>query len=119
MTQIGSNLRPEEYCDFKAYAGRFQISQSAVANLLIIKELRRARLERLRLRHKEYRGLPEHRITANQRDPTIKAAFESHVARLGLGSDAAAGILFRAELRELWLDRILGPDQTNQFDSAG
>ena len=108
MRQIGSNLRPEEYDNFKAYAASFQLTHSAVANLLILRELRRRRLDRLRKKHKEFRGLPEHRITGNV-NANIKAAFDAHVAEIGLGSDAAAGIVFRAELGERWLDRAVGP----------
>lgn len=113
MVQIGSNLRPREYDDFCGYADSLQLTYSGVASLLILRELRRRRLERLRIRHKEFRGAYEHRITGNV-EPDVKAAFVSHVSKLGLGLDAAAGIVFRAELRERWLDRAVGRrDESN------
>ena len=109
MAQIGSNLRPSEYEQFNCYADDLQVSNTSLANLLIRRELRRKRLAKLREKHPAFRGLREHRITANQTNPPIKAAFEAHVREIGLGTDAAAGILFRAELRERWLDRTVGP----------
>lgn len=112
--QIGSNLRPSEYDGFKSYALGLQLTHSAVANLLVLRELRRKRLGKLREKILEHRGLPRHRITANV-SPPIKAAFEAHLKTLGLGSDVAAGIIFRAELCERWLDRAIGT--TNQIDS--
>lgn len=106
MSQIGGYLTPDEHEAFKRYAAQFHLKESGLANLLLARELTLGRLPELKAR--DGAGLPlkdRRRITAHAPTVAVKAAFQAHSQKAGLTSNQAAAILFRAELRERWLER--------------
>jgi hypothetical protein len=104
MVQIGGYLDPNEHASFKAYATCLQISDSALANLLIVRELRCKRLNRLKSPFQQtIAAANRKRITAHISDPSFKFAVETHLTEVGLTPDQAMSILLRAELCERWL----------------
>lgn len=103
--QIGGYLRPEEKKAFEDYIGQFKLRKGAVATLLILREIRCSRLPELKERFPPPPAKGRARISARPTDLTLKAAFEEHVSKLGLDPDPSAGIIFRAELHERWLER--------------
>lgn len=105
--QIGGYLRPDEKSAFEDYIEQFKLRKGAVATLLILRELRHCRLPQLKDRFPMPGGKGRKRISARPTDLSVKTAFEEHVSKLGLDPDPCAGIIFRAELRERWLERVL------------
>lgn len=104
-TQIGGYLRPDEGKKFDEYIQRFKLRKGVVPTLLILRELRCSRLPRLKERYPMPPGNGRKRISARPTDLSMKKAFKNHVAQWGMAPDPAAGILFRAELHEKWLER--------------
>lgn len=116
MVQIGGYLTSEEHADFKRYAAQFQLKDSGLANLLIARELRCDRLERLKALFPPVRLMDRSRVTAHQSDPEVKTIFEAHAHRASVSCDFAASLIFRAELAERWLEKAIG-HEWNQVDS--
>lgn len=118
--QITGYLPDDEEGVFRDYAASLGIDKSALANLLIRRELARDRLGRLeRFGHQVPRSACT-KVTAHVDDAT-KRAFATHAQRHGLRPGIAAGWLFRAELAESWLLHSLGingPDRARKFDSG-
>jgi hypothetical protein len=108
--QIGGYLRPDEKSAFEDYIEQFKLRKGAVATLLILRELRCSRLPQLNDQFSMPLGQGRKRISARPTDLSVKAAFEEHVSRLGMDRDPSAGIIFRAELHERWLERALESD---------
>ncbi|WBO22722.1 hypothetical protein [Sphingomonas abietis] len=93
---------------FQAYAESFGIDKSALANLLIKRELA---LQRLSVLERYKHSMPISgckKVTAHIVDPETKAAFAALSEQNQLKAGAAASILFLAELHERWLDRAFG-----------
>lgn len=108
MVQIGGYLTPDEHSEFKRYAAAFQFTESSLANLLIVRELRRQRLPKLRQLFASNAPLKERaRITAHQSNERLKQTFDAHAQGAGVSPDQAASIIFRAELNERWLQRAV------------
>lgn len=108
MAQIGGYLTPEEHAEFKRYAAAFQLKESSLANLLLVREMRLGRLGRLKEVYLPQVPMRSRgRVTAHQPDGTTKEAFEAHARAEGLKPDQAAAVLFRAELTERWLDMAI------------
>lgn len=106
MAQIGGYLTTEERSIFEGYAAEFGLSESALANLLLVREIRCHRLNDLNGRYPA--GAPSEnrsRVTAHQRSAAMKIAFQERASVWGLKPDHAASILYRAELDERWLER--------------
>lgn len=106
--QFGCYLSPEEAEQLKVYAEGMEISRPKLCILLIVRELRSPRLAGMP------RGtaatLPKSRskrVTARAINPGLRERFAKRAAALGLGSDEATSIIFRAELAERWLERSL------------
>jgi hypothetical protein len=116
MVQIGGYLTSEEHAEFRRYAARFQLKDSSLANLLIARELRCNRLERLREVFSPTPLKARSRVTAHQSDHGVKAAFEACAIRAGVSTDLAAALVFRAELAEQWLEKATTVEW-NQIDS--
>jgi hypothetical protein len=102
--QIGGYLRPDEGAAFDAYVAQFKLRKGAVATLLIVREIRCGRLPELKEQYSMPTGTGRIRITARPIDISLKQTFEEHVARFDMAPDPAAGIIFRAELLERWLE---------------
>lgn len=108
MAQIGGYLKPDEHARFKAYANGLGLSESALANLLLVREIRRKRLRDLKSRYSA--GAPSEsreRVTAHRPDAAIKVAFVARSSEEGLKPDQAASILYRAEISERWLEQSI------------
>jgi hypothetical protein len=98
-------LSSEERAAFQSYAGSMSLDASGLASLLLVRELRAKRLS----------TLPAHRppvpdrmkVTAHLANADIKSAFAAHARERGQTPCSAAAQLFRAELRERWLEQIL------------
>lgn len=108
MAQIGGYLTSEEHAIFQAYAVEFGLSESGLANLLLVREIR---LKRLGLLMQKYSaGAPSEsrsRVTAHQRDAAMKIAFGERSSDEGLKPDQAASIVYKAELDERWLEQSM------------
>lgn len=105
--QILGYLLPEECEEFNTYAGSMNLNSSAVANLLVVRELRLRRLSRLEDYQRNYRRSECSKIVAHQSNDSTKRAFTAHAEGCGLKPTAAAERLFRAELEEHWLKHCL------------
>lgn len=115
MAQILGYVSPQERAAFDAYALDHGLDVTALANLLIARELQAARLRRII----ETMG-PAPPLTARAKivahaPEATKLAFANHAASVGLKPSRAAAILFRAELEERWLARQV---LVNHFDST-
>jgi len=116
MAQILGYLTSAEAAAFHEQAGLGGIDASALANLLIVRELQLGRLAELTSRFDaEVPTGDRTKITAHQRDDATKLAFGVHAGAKGLKPSPAAAVLFRAELEEHWLLHCLG---VNRFDST-
>lgn len=109
--QIGGDMLRGEHEDFCRYADGFHLKDSALANLLIARELKCKRLARLKLRYfKEVPKRGSARITAHQTSKGVKEAFTAHALANGLKMGPAAATIFRAELAERWLEKSIGKE---------
>ena len=105
--QITGYLPRDDAERFRSYAVELGIDKSALANLLIHRELQLGRLAGLRQhQHSEPRARCT-KVTAHLADSAIKLAFNAAAQQVGLVPGAAASILFRAELSERWLARSI------------
>jgi hypothetical protein len=112
MSQIVGYVTAEEAQSFAAYAETLGVDASALANLLIRREMQLGRLGLLPAPPVEKRGV---KITAHFKDEAVKSKFTDHAGRHGLAAGSAATRLYRAELEELWLLSCLA---VNHFDST-
>src|SRR3546814_10703117 len=79
MAQILGYLSDDEASAFQQYAAELRLDVTALANLLIVRELRRERLAALRPLHdRDLGGQGKKKIVAHQSDPETKAAFKAH-----------------------------------------
>lgn len=108
MTQIIGYLSSAEATDFREHAAGGGIDVSALANLLITRELRIGRLPNLKGRFSVHLPPADRtKIVAYLRDRDTKQAFGAHAGAAGLRPTPAAALLFRAELEERWLTLCL------------
>lgn len=115
MTQILGYVTPDERDRFEAYARTHGLHVTALANLLIARELRAGRLSGL-LKRFDVRPLPARtKIVAHTPDVATKEAFALRAASVGVKPSRAAAVLFRAELHERWLETHV---LINHFDSS-
>lgn len=106
MAQVLGYVTPEERDAFEAYANDHGLDVTALANLLIARELRAKRLEQLLLKIGFGPALTVRtKIVAHTPTDATKAAFATRAAQAGVKPSRAAAILFRAELEERWLER--------------
>ncbi len=106
MAQVLGYVTPVERQAFEAYALDHGLDVTALANLLIARELRAKRLAQLTLRFDRTEPLSDRvKIVAHTPTEATKLAFAGRAAEAGLKPTRAAAILFRAELEERWLER--------------
>lgn len=103
MAQILGYLSPEAHTAFVAYALAYGLDVTALANLLIARELRAPRLGALTLEPAPAPPLKVRCKVVAHAPEVTKAAFSTHSAKFGLKPSTAAAILFRTELEERWL----------------
>ena len=108
MAQIIGYLTKAEKERFKKYAKGLDLDASALANLLIRRELEIRRLVLLYSKyHSEEGSADREKITGHQSSNATKRAFEKYVAGLGFRPTPSAAVLFRAELSERWLQKTI------------
>jgi hypothetical protein len=91
------------------YAALMELPRPSICVLLILRELRHPRLRRLKVTAPKPFGEGESkRVTVRILDPSLKGAFADHVKSCGMGSDEAAAVLFRTELKERWFFKTFG-----------
>ncbi|TAJ68734.1 MAG: hypothetical protein EPO51_24660 [Phenylobacterium sp.] len=112
MHQIVGYVTEAEARAFASYAEALGLDATALANLLIRRELELGRLGALDAAPPGERVT---KVTAHFRAADLKAQFRDHAARFGLRPGPAAALLYRAELEEKWL---LSSLSVNHFDST-
>lgn len=102
--QIGCDMAENEAVELTEYAESLELTRPTLCALLIHRELRRPRLKRL-VQLGEVLAVSEgpKRVTVRISDPAFKEAYREHVRSCRLGSDDAAALLFRTELKERWV----------------
>ena len=101
--QLTARVSEEEGAAFVAYAGLFSLTKTALAKLLILRELNRRSLRSMNVQ-------PEgksHKITVHYKDPDIKNRFDAHATSHGVSPGDAAAMIFLCELKEKWLMKSL------------
>lgn len=112
MAQITAYFAVAEREALAAYASNFGLDASELATLLLFRELRVARLGRL----KEAYDCASH--SSSGRKLTVRASvatkgiLSAHAAQFGLRLPIALLVLCRAEMAEHWLDRAIQLDST-------
>src|SRR3546814_16571437 len=101
MAQILGYLSDDEASAFQQYAAELRLDVTALANLLIVRELRRERLAALRPLHaRDLGGQGKTKNVEHKSDPETKAAFKAHALARDLTPTRAAEIIFQAQLAE-------------------
>jgi hypothetical protein len=104
-SQIGCYLSERDAKALSAYARSLELSRPKLLALLVVRSVRSENLARL---FATFAGSEPKsgakRVTARIDDQALKARFIKAARKLGLGSDDAAAMVFRAELAERWLD---------------
>lgn len=94
---------------FQLYAEHLGLHMSTVATLLLARELRIKRLSRLAERNLAVKGTPlDGKIIAYLNSEDVKTSFGAHAACADMRPGPAAALIFRAELAERWLERVIG-----------
>lgn len=104
--QIVGYVPDEEADRFGHYASALSLDVSAVATLLIVREISACRLRGLVEQYPAIGGSGR-KIVAHQRNGLLKQAFAGHAAKFDVKSTPAAGSVFRAELHERWLEKAV------------
>lgn len=112
---IGAWLSADDGHAFSSYAQSLGLDESALATLLLVRELQLKRLANTSEKRLDAAGKVK-RVSARPRNPAVESAFAAHAKSVGLRPGRAASILYLAELSERWLERALCL-QGNQIDS--
>lgn len=112
MSQIVGYVTTNEAKAFARYAESLGVDVSALANLLLRREMHLGRLDEIPAPPTEERTV---KITAHLKGEALKTSFTEHASKYGLRAGPAATRLFRAELEERWLEACL---RTNHVDSV-
>jgi hypothetical protein len=102
MPQITTRLSPKIRREFESYAQSLGLNGSALARLLIVRELSRP----LRPYRGSQKGGDGDKLTAHFHSSAIVRRFQK-AAKKGASIDAAAKSLFERELKDRWLWRAL------------
>lgn len=100
--QIHGKVTATENSKFKRYADSLGLTKTALAQLLLERELHRKALDQAKIKPETPNGF---KITAHVRSPELKPAFDVYAASLGFPSGTVAAAIFRLELEERWLER--------------
>jgi hypothetical protein len=112
MFQQHAYLTSEEDAQFRRYAKARGLDATALASVLLLRELRLHRLEISRFSATDSLGHRDRKVTAHLPTQAEKEAFVAHARNCGLKPATAAAILLRAELTERWLDRDMGSESS-------
>lgn len=116
VNEIGCWVSKEEGEQFHALAFSVGLDESALATLLVVRELHTKSLINQLNRYPPQKVLKEKRITARPKRHDLKAQFSSHAANVGLSVDAAIATLSRKEIVENWLGNAIR-NYGNHLDS--
>ena len=105
--RLGAWLAKTEVKAFREYAAELRVPDSALALLLILRELRLRRLEELGSYRATVPSDERKYLTATGPGAEVVGELQAHVERLGETLNGALTLLFRAELAERWLDRAM------------
>ncbi len=110
MFQIGCHMSEADIAALESYADRLEVTRTAVFSLAVQQELRSPRLQPRKVA--VVTNAPGgkgsgRRVTVHLRSRAIKDAFAAHAKACGYGSDAAAWIVLRNEMREKTLYKTL------------
>src|SRR3546814_16146988 len=120
MAQILGYLSDDEASAFQQYAAELRLDVTALANLLIVRELRRERLAAIRPLHdRDLGGQGKKKNVAHQSDPETTAAFKAHAIARALKPSSAAALIFRAEIAERSDEHRVGKGCVHTFRFRG
>lgn len=105
--QVTGYVTPEEREAFEAYGAKFGLDVATLLLLLLIRELRVGRFERLRDRFDAPELPAKVKVTAHVKVATIKSGIMALATHASLSVSRICGILVRAELAEHWLESAL------------
>ena len=112
---IGAWISEADGRAFGSYALELGLDESALATLLIVRELHVGRLQAI-AETRSAKSAKEKRVTARPRQPEIETAFAKHALLNGFKPGQAAALLIQTELSERWLKSAL-ESSGNQLDS--
>lgn len=113
---IGAWVSKEEGRRFQALAFAVGLDESALATILVVRELAIRSLVAVSANGSLPRVVKDKRVTARPKRHELKVQFREYSKSLGLSMDAAAATLIRKELAENWLGNTIGRSG-NQVDS--
>tara|TARA_B000000460_G_scaffold247097_1_gene221455 strand:- start:730 stop:1203 length:474 start_codon:yes stop_codon:yes gene_type:complete len=113
---IGGWLTKEEGEKFQALAFAVGLDESALATILVVRELAIGALASDPSMPVARKVRKEKRITARPTRDELKVQFREYSSSLGSSMDATAAALFRKEIAENWLGKTMGL-LGNQIDS--
>ena len=101
--QIGADVAEDLRDRVFDYAASLGISESALLHLLVRRELRLKRLDKLDLTTAVKKANPRFRVTAHKVSDELRARFHDHVRSMGIDPGVAIASIVGVELRERWL----------------
>src|SRR5687768_8143600 len=104
MAQVNVYVVRTERERFAEYAAEFGLDVTALSNLLLLRELRVARLGGMIGEISRTAGPRDAKITAHL-STDRRTAFAARAKSLGLSLSEAGGVLVLAELKERWLEK--------------
>ncbi len=107
MTQLNISVTRTDRERFDSYAAEFGLDRSGLANLLLYRELRVGRLEKLDRGLVQRPGSRSVRITAHLPDGRLEV-FDERAERAGLKRSAAGALVLLSELQQRWLEKAVG-----------
>ena len=113
---IGGWLARDEGEKFQALACSVGLDESALATILVVRELAIRSLASGPSKFVPRKVVKEKRITARPTRSELKVQFREYAESLGSSMDATAAALFRKEIAENWLGKTIGVNR-NQLDS--
>lgn len=114
--KIGGWLSETEGKQFQSLAFEVGLDESALATLLVLRELQTKSLKCCKNMYARPKASKDKRITARPRRNDLKAQFREHAVSLELSMDAAVAALCRKEIAENWLGNTIR-DLGNHIDS--
>jgi hypothetical protein len=106
-TQVHGYLSDSERRNFENYAGQHGLHVTALARVLLVRELRLRRLSRLVVKYPSPLRSPAKKVTAHLTNTCLAAAFVDECGQAGVSLSEAAAVIFRAELAEKWLEKAI------------
>ncbi|MEO1969123.1 MAG: hypothetical protein ABGW87_10475 [Sphingomonadaceae bacterium] len=106
--EIGGWLSKADGERFQALALEVGLDESALATILVVRELKVRFLASGCFELTRSKPVKEKRITARPKRAELKVQFREYSKALGSSMDATAAALFRKEIAENWLGNIIG-----------